>query len=44
MLENKLGITSASELAEAEEQISKKRAIELFESGLEEKFIGGVNA
>ena len=34
MLENKLGITSAPELAEAEEKISKKKAIELF-SGLE---------
>lgn len=32
-LENKLGITSAPELAEAEERISKKKAVELFESG-----------
>ena len=32
MLENKLGITSAPELAEAEERISKKKAIELFEN------------
>ena len=31
--ENKLGITSAPELAEAEERISKKKAVELFESG-----------
>ena len=29
MLENKLGIKSAPELAEAEERISKKKAIEL---------------
>lgn len=33
-LENKLGITSSVELAVAEEKISKKKAIELFESGL----------
>ena len=34
MIENKLGITSGPELAEAEEKISKKKAIELFESGM----------
>ena len=33
VLENKLGITSASELSAAEEKISKKKALELFESG-----------
>lgn len=33
ILENKLGITSAPELNEAEEKISKKNALELFESG-----------
>ena len=33
-LENKLGITSSSELAEAEERISKKKALELFEKGI----------
>ncbi len=33
MLQNKLGITNAAELARAEEKISKKKAIELFESG-----------
>jgi len=33
-LENKLGITSSPELAEAEERISKKKALELFENGL----------
>lgn len=32
-LENKLGITDSVELARAEEKISKKKAIELFESG-----------
>lgn len=34
MLENKLGITSVFELAEVEEKISKKKAIELFEKGI----------
>ena len=33
ILENKLGITDSVELAKFEEKISKKRAIELFESG-----------
>ena len=33
-LENKLGISDSSELARQEERISKKRAVELFESGL----------
>ena len=33
MLENKLGITSSAELAREEERISKKKALELFESG-----------
>lgn len=33
-LENKLGLTSSADLAREEERISKKRAIELFESGL----------
>ncbi len=34
VLENKLGITDAAELARMEEKISKKKALELFESGL----------
>lgn len=34
VLENKLGIADAPALAEAEERISKKKAAELFESGL----------
>lgn len=34
VLENKLGITSSSELANVEEKISKKKALELFELGL----------
>lgn len=33
ILENKLGITDSVELAKIEEKVSKKRAIELFESG-----------
>ena len=33
-LQNKLGITDSSELARAEEKISKQKALELFESGL----------
>ena len=32
--QNKLGITSSPELAEAEERISKKKAVELFENGV----------
>ena len=32
--QNKLGITSSPELAEAEERISKKKAAELFENGV----------
>ena len=41
VLENKLGITSAPELAEAEERISKKKAIELFENGILDKLEAG---
>lgn len=33
-LENKLGLTSSAELAREEERISKKKAVELFETGL----------
>jgi cell filamentation protein len=33
-LENKLGITDSSELARVEEKVSKKKALEMFESGL----------
>lgn len=33
MLENKLGITNPAELARIEEKLSKKKALELFESG-----------
>ena len=37
-LENKLGITDAVELAREEERLSKKRAIELFEDKLLDRF------
>lgn len=37
-LENKFGITDASELARVEEKISKTRAIELFDAGLLDTF------
>lgn len=40
-LENKLGITSSPELAETEEKISKKKAVELFESGMLDKLEPG---
>ena len=33
MLENKLGITTSPELAKEEERISKKKAVEMFETG-----------
>jgi cell filamentation protein len=38
VLENKLKITEASELARAEEKISKTKALELFENGLLDTF------
>ena len=37
-LENRLGITDSSELARVEEKISKKKALELFETGLLDTF------
>ena len=40
-LENKLGITDSSELARAEEQISKKKALELFECGYLDNLTAG---
>ena len=43
-LENKLGITSSPELAEAEERISKKKAVELFENGLLDRLEPGTFA
>lgn len=40
-LENKLSITSSAELATQEERLSKKRALELFESGMLDKLEPG---
>ena len=34
-LENKLGLTSSADLAREEERISKKKAAELFEKGVD---------
>ncbi|MBE6573992.1 MAG: cell filamentation protein Fic [Ruminococcaceae bacterium] len=42
--QNKLGITSSPELAEAEERISKKKAVELFENGLLDRLEAGTTA
>ena len=42
--QNKLGITSSPELAEAEERISKKKAVELFENGLLDSLEPGTTA
>ena len=39
--ENKLGITNSAELAREEERISKKKAVELFESGALDKLVPG---
>ena len=44
MLENKLGITSSAELAREEERISKKKAVEMFESGRMAKLEAGTTA
>ena len=44
MLENKLGIFNAVELARAEEQLSKKRALEMFEDGFLDSLQPGVFA
>ena len=37
-LENKLGLTDSAELARAEEEISKRKALQLFEKGLLEQY------
>ena len=42
--QNKLGITGSPELAEAEERISKKKALELFENGLLDRLEPGTTA
>ena len=41
VLENKLGLTSYADLAREEERISKKKALELFESGMLDKLEAG---
>lgn len=38
VIENKLGIQNSAELAREEERISKKKAYELFEKGISDKF------
>ena len=43
-LENKLGLTSSADLAREEERISKKKALELFESGMLDKLEAGTFA
>jgi len=43
-LENKLGIINSPELAEAEERISKKKAAELFETGMLDTLEAGKTA
>lgn len=40
-LENKLGLTNAADLAREEERISKKKALELFDSGLLDQLEAG---
>lgn len=40
-IENKLGLTSSADLAREEERISKKKALELFESGMLDKLEAG---
>ena len=41
VLENKLSLTSSAELAKMEEKLSKKKAVEIFESGLLENLEAG---
>ena len=40
-LENKLGLTSSADLAREKERISKKKAVELFETGLLDTLLAG---
>ena len=42
MLENKLGLISSADLAREEERISKKKAVELFENGIQDDLPAGV--
>ena len=41
VLGNKLGLISSADLAREEERISKKKAVELFESGMLDKLEAG---
>lgn len=41
MLKNKLGITNSADLARGEEKISKKKALQLFESGVLDRLEAG---
>ena len=41
VLENKLGLTNSADLAREEERISKKRAVEMFETGFFDKLEAG---
>lgn len=41
MLENKLGVTNSSQLAQMEEKISKTKALQLFETGILDTFETG---
>ena len=40
-LENKLGITDSAELAREEERLSKKKALELYDTGLLDRLEAG---
>ena len=42
--QNKLGITTSPELAEAEERISKKKAVEVFDNGMLDSLEPGTTA
>ncbi len=42
--ENKLGITDSAELARQEERISKKKAVDMFETGLLDQLQPGTMA
>lgn len=43
-LENKLGLTSSADLAREEERISKKKALELFDTGMRDRLEAGTVA
>lgn len=43
-LENNLGLTSSADLAREEERISKKKALELFDTGMRDRLEAGTVA